>query len=55
MPPQGAAVASRPVAPSRLTQLPAVKPDQTLQPRIDTDQIHPKTLLPKTLTGTSDR
>lgn len=54
-PPRGAAVASRPVAPSKLTQPPAPKPDQTLQPRIDTDQIHPKTLLPHFLQGTSTR
>jgi hypothetical protein len=54
-PPRGAAVASRPVAPSKLTQPPAPKPDQALQPRIDTDQIHPKTLLPHFLQGTSTR
>lgn len=54
-PPRGAAVASRPVAPRKLTQSPASKPDQVLQPRIDTDQIHPKTLLPHFLQGTSTR
>jgi hypothetical protein len=54
-PPRGAAVASRPVASSKLTQPPAAKPDQVLQPRIDTDQIHPKTLLPHFLQGTSTR
>jgi hypothetical protein len=54
-PPRGAAVASRPVAPSKLTQPPAPKPDQVLQPRIDTDQVHPKTLLPHFLQGTSTR
>ena len=54
-PPRGAALASRPVAPNKLTQPPAPKPDQVLQPRIDTDQIHPKTLLPHFLQGTSTR
>ena len=54
-PPRGAAVASRPVASKKLTQLPASKPDQSLQPRIDTDQIQPKTLLPHFLQGTSTR
>ena len=54
-PPRGAAVASRPVAASKLTLPPAAKPDQVLQPRIDTDQIHPKTLLPHFLQGTSTR
>ena len=54
-PPRGAAVASRPVASSKLTQPPAAKPDQVLQPRIDTDQVQPKTLLPHFLQGTSTR
>jgi hypothetical protein len=54
-PPRGAALASRPVAPSKLTQAPAPKPDQVLQPRIDTDQVHPKTLLPQSSSGTSTR
>ena len=54
-PPRGAALASRPVAPSKLTQPPAPKPDQVLQPRIDTDQVQPKTLLPHFLQGTSTR
>lgn len=54
-PPRGAAVATRLVAPSKLTQSPAPKPDQVLQPRIDTDQINPKTLLPHFLQGTSTR
>ena len=54
-PPRGAAVASRPVAASKLTQLPSSKPEQVLQPRIDTDQINPKTLLPHFLQGTSTR
>lgn len=54
-PPRGAALASRPVAPSKLTQAPAPKPDQVLQPRIDTDQVHPKTLLPHSSSGTSTR
>jgi Spy/CpxP family protein refolding chaperone len=55
VPPRGAALASRPVAPSKLTQPPAAKPDQPLQPRIDTDQVQPKTLLPHFLQGTSTR
>jgi hypothetical protein len=54
-PPRGAAVATRPVAASKLTQLPTPRTDQVLQPRIDTDQIHPKTLLPHFLQGTSTR
>ena len=54
-PPRGATLASRPVAPNKLTQPPAPKPDQVLQPRIDTDQIDPKTLLPHFLQGTSTR
>ncbi len=54
-PPRGAAVASRPVTPGKLTQPPAPKPDQVLQPRIDTDQVQPKTLLPHFLQGTSTR
>lgn len=51
--PRGAAVATRPLSPGKLTMLPAPKADQVLQPRIDTDQINPKTLLPHFLQGTS--
>ncbi len=53
--PRGAAVAVRPVPSSKLTLPPASKPDQVLQPRIDTEQIHPVTLLPHFLPGSSTR
>lgn len=54
-PPRGAALATRPVTPSKLTSPPSPRPDQVLQPRIDTDQIRPKTLLPQSLQGASTR
>ena len=54
-PPRGAALATRPVTPSKLTSPPSPRPDQVLQPRIDTDQIQPKTLLPQSLQGASTR
>lgn len=54
-PPRGAALATRPVTSSKLTAPPSPRPDQVLQPRIDTDQIQPKTLLPQSLQGASTR
>ena len=53
--PRGAAIATRPVPAKKLTQPPASKSDQVLQPRIDTEQINPVTLLPHFLQGASTR
>jgi hypothetical protein len=53
--PKGAAIATRPVPPKKLTQPPASKGEQVLQPRIDTEQINPVTLLPHFLQGASTR
>ena len=44
--PKGAATALKPVDPQKLTSPPTPKPDQVSQPRVETEQVHPVTLLP---------
>ncbi|MSQ57275.1 MAG: DUF3106 domain-containing protein [Limnohabitans sp.] len=43
---KGAATALRPIDPQKLTSPPSPKPDQVSQPRVETEQVHPVTLLP---------
>ncbi len=44
--PKGAATAPKPIAPEKLTTTPLLKEGQSKAPRIETTEVHPRTLLP---------
>jgi len=44
--PKGAATAAKPISPDKLTTTPAPKQGQIKTPRIETTEVHPRTLLP---------
>ena len=51
--PKGAALAIKPISPTKLTTPPAKKEGQSSTPRIDTGQLNPFTLLPANLSVTN--
>ena len=56
--PKGAATAPKPIASDKLTTTPLPKEGQAKTPRIETSEVHPRTLLPvrkTTLTVTTDK
>ena len=56
--PKGAATAPKPIASDKLTTTPSPKEGQSKTPRIETSQVHPRTLLPvrqTSLTATPDK